>query len=266
MTPEQAREHFTKLAQAAGLDKDQTAAVLQAMENEKFRTEVSAGYKRHDEFSREMDAVRAEKQRLKDWYEKEEMPKYQTYLQAQDKLRQYQETYGDIVDGQPPAAGNNGANGSRGYLTREDMDKYVEEKLKQRDGAYVGLTKTAVKISSDYARRFQDVLDVDAVEKIAIDKGLPLEQAYKEYVAPKEAAAMEAKHKAEIEAAKAEAVRDYQSRLNLPADPRPREAHPFFDRKTPTAGSSEADQDRVSREEFFAGWNNYEAELKKPAG
>ena len=82
MTLEEAKQHFTKLAQESGLAKEQQEAVLQAMENEKFRTTLSNGYKRHEEYSREMDAIRAEKERLKNWYEKEELPKYQLYTQS----------------------------------------------------------------------------------------------------------------------------------------------------------------------------------------
>jgi hypothetical protein len=121
-----------------------------------------------------------------------------------------------------------------------------------------------VRISADYTKRFQDTLDVDAVEKLALEKGLPLDQAYKEYIAPKEQAATEARHKDEIEKAKAEAVRDFQSRMKLPVDTRPKEAHPYFDRKSPEAGKTDQDQDRSSREEFMKGWNDYEAEVTKP--
>lgn len=268
MTNEEAKAHFQKLAQDAGLSKEQTETVLQAMENEKFRTGVSAGYKRHEDYSREMDQMRTEKQRLRDWYEKEELPKYQSYQQGLDKLAKYREVYGDIDEDQGlniPQANGNGNRRSAAGMTKEEVDRYIEDKLRLRDGAYVGLTKTAMKISADYMKRFNDLLDVDAVEKIALDKGLPLDQAYKEFIAPKEQAAMEARHKEEIEKAKAEAVRDYQSRMHLPVDTKPRDAHPFFDRKTVEPGKTDQDQDRSSREEFMKGWNDYAAEVTKTA-
>ncbi len=269
MTLEEAKAHFTKLAQDSGMDAESTKTVLQAMENEKFRTGLAAGYKRHDEYSREMDSVRAEKQRLKDWYEKEELPKYQVYQAGAEELRKYKEAYGNLDDGGLNNGGNGNGNGNgRGNghgMTQEQLDKYLEDKLKQRDSAYVGLTKTAVRISSDYTKRFQDTLDVDAVEELALKKGLPLDQAYKEYIAPKEQAATEARHKAEIEAAKAEAVRDFTSRMKLPIDSKPHEAHPFFERKGPEAGKTEADMDRASKEEFMKGWNDYNAADQKTA-
>ena len=271
MTVDEAKQHFQKLAQESGLSKEETETVLKAMENEKFRSTVSNGYKRQEDYSRDMDSVRAEKQRLKDWYEKEELPKYQRYQQSIERLERYQQEYGDIDDSQGLNNGRNGnGNGGRvngnggaadGYMRKEDVSKYVEEQLKQRDGAYVGLTKTAVKIGHDYARRFNEVLDVDAVEEIALKRGLSLDQAYKEFIAPKEQAAMEARHKEEIEKAKAEAVRDYQSRHQLPVDTKPREAHPFWDRKPLETGKTEAQADANSRDEFMKGWNNYSEEL-----
>jgi hypothetical protein len=267
MTVDEAKTHFTKLAQDAGLSKEETEHVLKAMENERFRSTVSNGYKRQEDYSREMDAVRVEKQRLKDWYEKEELPKYQRYQQSIDQLEAYRSQYGELDDGlnngrYTSNRGNGNGNGATdGYMRKEDVSKYVEEQLRQRDGAYVGLTKTAIRIGHDYARRFNEVLDVDAVEKLALDKGLALDQAYKEFIAPKEQAAMEARHKDEIERAKAEAVRDYASRHQLPIDTKPKDAHPFWDRKPPETGKTEADADHRSREEFMSGWNNYEQEL-----
>ena len=112
-------------------------------------------------------------------------------------------------------------------------------------------------------QRFKDILDVDAVEKLALEKGLPLDQAYKEFIAPKEQAALEARHKEDIEKAKAEAIRDYQSRLKLPIDTKPKEAHPFFDRKSPEKDKSELDQDRSSKDAFMQGWNNYVEEVQQ---
>jgi len=272
MTIEEAQKHFTKLAEEAGLGKEETQAVLKVMENEKFRGGVSSGYKRHEDYSREMDALRTEKQRLATWYQNEELPKFQQYQAGLEKLKRYEETYGEISDdglnngrgGVGDRNGNRKGDMSGSWsVSKEELDRLVEEKLKQRDGAYVGLTKTAVRISSDYMRRFKDTLDVDAVEKLALDKGLPLDQAYKEYIAPKEQAALEARHKEDIEKAKAEAIRDYQSRLKLPIDTKPKEAHPFFDRKSPVEGKTELDQDRNSKDAFMQGWNNY-AEENQP--
>lgn len=272
MTAEEAKIHFQKLAQDSGLSKEQTDAVLQAMDHDKFRGAVAQGYKRHDEYSRGMDELRADRARLQDWYQREELPKYNAYNQGLADLRRYQEIYGSLDDAQGLNNGGQGGQGGQGNaapggsMTKAELEQYLEEKLRQRDGAYVGLTKTAVKIAADYTRRFGDVLDVDAVEKLALEKGLALDQAYKEYVAPKEQTLMETRHKEDIERAKAEAVRDFQSRLKIPVDTKPKESHPFFDRKSPDPKMSELDADRHSREAFMQGWNNYEAEMKPGGG
>lgn len=262
MTSEEAKAHFTKLAQTAGLDKDATAVVLQAMENDKFRGELTQGYKRHEEYSRDLDALRTEKERLATWYEKEEMPKYRKYTESLEELDRYRKAGGASDDQGLNNGGAGGGAGGRGGGASTGLTKQeVEDMLRQRDAAYVGLTKTAVRISADYTRRFNETLDVDAVEKLALEKGLPLDQAYTSYIAPKEQVAMEARHAAAIEAAKVEAVRDYQSKNHIPVDTKPKEAHPYFDRASPKEGASELDADRNSQAEFMKGWNTHVEEL-----
>lgn len=275
MTLDEARAHFTRLAQESGLSAEQTTAFLQAMENERFRGSLSTGYKRHDEYSRDMDALRAEKERLRTWYEREELPKYQLYQQGTEELRKYKERYGSLDDGLNNGQGgmsttnqytNGNGNSYRG-LSKEDLDKYVEDKLRLRDQAYVDLTKSTMKAQNDFVRRFGRTLEdkeVDEIEKYALDHNMHFSQAYKEYISPRVEEARETRHKEEIEKAKAEAVRDFQSRMKLPIDTKPKDAHPFFDRKTPDKSLSEQDQDRNSREAFMQGWNNYQEELQTP--
>lgn len=273
MTQEEARAHYTKLAQESGLSPEATTAFLQAMENDRFRGALSTGYQRHDEYSRGMDALRAEKERLKQWYEQEELPKYQLYQQGTEELRKYKERYGALDDGLNNGRGgiqdqqpNGNGNVSRG-LSKEDLDKYIEDKLRQRDNAYVQLMKDGASIQGDHHTRFGKHLtkaEINEIEKVALDNGVVFGKGYELWVAPKERDAAEARHKEEIEKAKAEAVRDYQSRLHLPVDTKPRDAHPFFDRKAVDKNVSEVDQDRHSREAFLQGWNNYKEELQQP--
>jgi len=276
MTLDEAKTHFTRLAQESGLDDASTKAVLQAMENEKFRGNLSTGYKRHDEYSRDMDALRAERERLRQWYEREELPKYQLYTQSAQELQAYRDRYGQLQQQQQQDSQglNNGRGGmtdsgngygASGGLTKEELDRYVEDKLRLRDQAYVSLTKDSMKAQNDYFRRFGRPLsdqEVDDIEKYALDRGMHFSQAYKEYISPKVEEANQLRHKEEIEKAKAEAIRDYQSRMKLPVDSKPKEAHPFFDRKTPDKALSEVDQDRHSRDAFMTGWNNYAEELQ----
>jgi hypothetical protein len=275
MTLDEAKQHFTKLAQDAGLDAKQTEVVLQAMENEKFRNNLGQGYKRHEEYSRDMDALRSEKERLKNWYENEELPKYNTYVASTEELRQYKQLYGDLNS--DPQGLNNGRNGtgSNGNgggpgMTQEQFDrlfnKAFEEKNRVRDGAFVELMKSGWKAQGDFFRRFNQPLsdqDIDEIEKIAVKNGKQLTDAYKDYIAPKIDAARDALHKKELEDARAEGARDALSRLHLPVDTKPKEAHPFWDRKSVEAGKTELDQDKASREAFYQGWNNYEQGLQK---
>jgi len=271
MTLDEARQHFAKLAQDAGLDAKQTEIVLQAMENDKFRNNLSQGYRRHEEYSRDMDALRSEKERLKNWYENEELPKYQTYIASTEELRKYKQMYGDLHS--DPQGLNNGRNGMAGNgngpgpgMTREEFDKLLQERDRIRDGAVVELMKSGWKAQGDHFRRFNQPIsneDIDQIEKYAVDHGKQFTDAYNAVMAPRIDAAREAAHKKELEDARAEGARDALSRLHLPVDTKPKEAHPFWDRKSVEAGKTELDQDRASREAFFQGWNNYEQDLQK---
>jgi hypothetical protein len=270
MTIDEARAHYTKLAQDSGLSPEATTAFLQAMDNDRFRGALSTGYQRHDEYSRGMDALRAEKERLRQWYEQEELPKYQLYQQGSDELRRYKERYGALDDGLNNGRGgmqdqSGNGNLSRG-MSKEEIDKYVEDKLRQRDNAYVQLMKDSASIPMDHYTKFGKPLsraEINEIEKVALDNGVVFNKGYELWVQPKEREAAEARHKEELEKAKAEAVRDYQSRMKLPVDTKPKEAHPFFDRKTVDKNISEVDQDRHSREAFMQGWNNYQEELQQ---
>jgi hypothetical protein len=267
MTVQEAKTYFQKLAQDAALSKEQQESILQAMDNEKFGKGLADGIKRHDEFSREMDGLRAEKQRLQNWYQNEELPKYNKWQQDADTLQKYQQLYGELDD-QGLNNGNQSAPNRRqtSGVSKEDLDKYLADQFRQRDAAYVGLTKSTMKASHDHLRRFKTPLeeeDIDKIEKLALDRGYDFSTAYKEYIAPKIQAATDAQHKAEIEQAKTDAVRDYQSRMKLPLDARPKEAHPFYDRQVPDPKIDPLDHERNSKNEFMTGWNNYEQEMQK---
>jgi len=85
-------------------------------------------------------------------------------------------------------------------------------------------------IASRHAVEFKEPLDAAAVKKVAMEKGLPLAQAYDEYVAPRRAEAQAAQHKAELDRVREEAVRDFASTHKIPVDTRPSEYHTLLDR------------------------------------
>lgn len=100
------------------------------------------------------------------------------------------------------------------YMTKADMAATLDP-LAARISAVV---KETTALGSKHALDFKEVLDLDAVDRIAKEKGLPISAAYQEYIAPRKLE-QEVENRKKWEADKtAEIERDLRSRLNVPAD------------------------------------------------
>lgn len=203
---------------------------------------------RQDEFSRNMDALKTDKQKTAEYY--------QTLVTWKaDQQR--------ILD---EAA----ANGGRQEVIQQvqpdlaKLEKKWEEQLAQRDGQMIGLLKTGMSLASQHAVEFKERLDVDALEKIAIDKKVSLQQAYDEYVAPRRAETTQAQRTAEIAKAREEGAREFASKHKIPVDTQPREYHVLLDRDpkkqvgadsyVPNSGQLGPADTRQLRENFVNAW------------
>ena len=169
--------YWQELAKKAGLPEEKAKAVLEALGDEAVAKAFNEGFKALPDYSRDLDRVRDEtkastaatvKGEYDKWYQETALPAYQANLQGVETLKKYQATYGPLDD----AAANAASNGNRpnpDVLTKKEF----EEALRSRDQMYVNLTKTATRIATDYYHRFKEPLDVDAVEKLAVEKQLP---------------------------------------------------------------------------------------------
>ena len=242
------KKYVEGLAQEAGLPKEQASAFLQALENEKFAKPLADGILRHEDYSRNSDSLRKEKETFertqkewKDWYTdvlKTKESNERVVAEANAKLQAYVNTYGEL-------------DGSRVVASPVDtgtMEKKYQEMLEKQGKQALYVIKKATWAAADYMKRFNDVLDLDAVEKIAVEKNLSVEQAYQEYIKPKvtemDTKAMEAK----IAAAKEEGRKEALSGVNLPIDNGPKAHHTFFDR------AKEAPGGRKLSEGFAQAW------------
>ena len=144
-------------------------------------------------------------------------------------------------------------------LTKEQVEEILKTQSAQKDQAYVNLSKDIAYVTMDHFQRFKEPVDVDALEAFAIKSGLPLRQAYKEFVAPKVDEQRNAEFDAKLKAAREEGARDALSKHQLPINTRPKEAHLVFDRsEKPDQPVSELQQDRNSKEAFLEAFNNYQ--------
>jgi hypothetical protein len=261
------RSYTQELFKKAGVDNEKAKAILEALGDESIQKAFKSGFVEGPQHHSTLDRMKSEWQnklseyeskirQYDDWYQKQALPAYQQYQSAAQALQRYQELYGPIES----AADARQAAAATG-LTKEQVTELVNETLKQRDQAYVNLTKDVTWATTDHLQRFKEPLDLDAVEQYALKNGVSFRQAYKEVIAPKLEEQRNAEWEAKLKAAREEGYKDAISKARIPVDSKPREPHPIFDRKDdPSQPLSDIQQERISREAFFDEWNKYALE------
>lgn len=260
MTPQEAKAYFEELARKSGVDLN--VPLSQVLSNDTFLKETSNGIARHSEYSSALDRARNLEQEVNaaktqlgtwdQWYKNYAEPKVSKAEQAEKRLQDYVNQFGELPDG-TPVGNRTGAQVTAG-MTKEDIDKMFRE----RDRAYTTMTKQVTRVMARHLKDFNEDLDIDAVEKIMDEKGLPLEAAYKEFVQPrveerqtKERSEWEKKTRDEIE-------RDLKSRYKLPVDAKPRESvSDLLNRKAPDNMPEELD----AKNAFIDAWNEQETRV-----
>jgi hypothetical protein len=251
------RQYVEELFKAAGVSDDNVKqAVTNFFTNEAVSKRVADDILRQQDYSRNMDALKTERTKWEEWYAKATQD-YEKNARAvadsEARIRAYETAYGQL-DGQQPE--KQVIAPVQDVITKKDF----EAELQKRDAQYISLLKDGITLGTRHLYEFKEPLDTEALAKVAVEKNVTLRQAYDEMVAPRRAELSAAQHKAEIEQAKAEAVRDYASRHHLPADTQPREYHPIFDQDTSKQaemkdGRLTLQGERQVREGFVEAWN-----------
>lgn len=265
MTAEETKAYFQKLAQDTGLDESQRAAILQALENEKFAKQIADDHKRQSDYSREMDRLRKEDADRKAWLEAEaaKVQQWETFhKQNEARLRaaqEYERLYGPLEN-----ANGNHVQQQTG-LTKEEIAKIIDERISPLAGTFGQLVQSIPEMALDYYDRFKEKPNLQEFAKFAEERKLPADLAYREWIAPKVEAQRTAEWEAKLKAAREDGYKDGYSKARVPQDGNPRES------STPgvldVALNSDLrklspyDQERAARDAFFTGLT--EAELKK---
>ncbi len=207
-TPEQ---YFSRVLAEAGLDDAVRTATLAALTNPKVATPLTELIRRGtDDFNSmkgRVDAFQSKEAEYKTWYDNAN-GEYVKAIQARDAA--LAALNGTVV----PVQNGNGVTNYTSTVTKEDLVRMLAEQ-QNRTAAVV---KTGLRLASRHAVQFKEELDVDALEKIALEKNLPLDIAYEQYVKPRVEAQAAEKVKLDTEAAVKKAVDDYASKHHLPAD------------------------------------------------
>ena len=236
------KAYLEGLAQSAGLDETTKAAVLQAASTEKFAKQLGDDILRHQDYSRMADELRKKEGELGIWYQdvlKITADNKKAVDDATSIAERYRQQYGDLTeDGGKPLIAS---------PANTAEVKELREALQRTEANTLGLFKVGLRVATQHLKDFNEVLDTDALAKFAVEKGLTLESAYKEFVAPRVADRQKTEMDEKLKAAREEGARDALSKHKLPTDPMPRAPHPFFDRPKP----EEAPQgSRGLRDEF----------------
>ena len=225
-----AKKWLEDAARDAGLPDDVAKALLS---NDKLLGKVGEGVMLRSDYSRSQDQLTAEKSAAeaaqRKWYADN-----QTVVdQYAASLTAYEQKYGKLD-------ANNGGNNGGGnfdpskYVSTADyqkaLDKAANDAYQRAVSTNVTITKEAIRAANDYSRRFGKDLDLDALEKYALEKQLPLRQAYTEFISAEATAKADADETARIDKAVSERVAAELSKHNLPGENSTNEPHVLFDR------------------------------------
>src|SRR5512143_1540893 len=227
-----ATEWFKELANEAGLSPEETAAFIKAAENPKIASTVETTAKTAEEdYQAQLGRVKsldAELNDFKVWangngtlrdgrkIDKGALAAYQELQQ------QYQAAVAEAerlkAGGEPPAFDTSK------FVTREDIQKQMQD----RDTRYAAVIKQMGRLASKHAVEFKEALDVDALEKLAVETNLPLDVAYERMIGPRLEEARKAQYAKEKEEYAAQKVKDFASTHQMPTDPTPSVTAPIF--------------------------------------
>lgn len=252
--------YWQKLAKEQGLSEKAVASVLEVLSDEAAGKAFAQAFVPQSDYSRDLDKTRdewkgkadaaaAEKAKYDEWYEKTAKPAYEHNIKVADKLKQYENEFG-ALNGEPPVNKT-----PADVVTKAEF----EEAIARMSGNTARVMKDVSSISFDHYKRFNEPMDVEALEKFAVENNLPIRLAYDKMIEPKVRERETAEWEAKLKAAKEEGARDFASRNRVPVETAPAEPHPFFDRKEVSKDTSELAQSRASREAFMAA-------LAEPAG
>ena len=199
------QEYLDSLAQTAGLEDDVKAALKKALGNEKFAKELENGVKRQSDYSRGMDELKTQKQ------------------QVDNQIGQWREWYNTAVANDAAREeelvrlrGNGNSNVT--VTPTVTNPGFSKKDLDEREGRMIQIVKQGMRIASSHAAKFGEPLDTDALEKVAVEKGLTLDRAYEEMIRPRVEESRQKEWDEKLKLAREEGVREGLSKREIPGE------------------------------------------------
>lgn len=250
------KEYWQKLAAEIGLPEDQAKVAEQIFSNEK----IANAFVPRPDFSRSLDEQQKKYNELvaqnETYYKTEAQRAAENQKKVDEALAQaqrFRDLYGELPnDGSQRQVVQTPAFDGSKYISREDYDK----ELKRIEGQSLYVIKEGLKASQDYMSKFGKPLDIDALEKFAVERNLPINLAYKEMIQPELEAKQSSSFAEQLKKAREEGAAEARSRANVPIDTTPKEVSPFLSnvlRPAPKENAPLSTQDRVKN--FAEAWN-----------
>lgn len=197
--------------------------IEEIVKDEKVSAKLREGVLARADYSSHMDSLRAERETFaaevqearqkiqgwQSWYGQAT----EEVANVQGKLKQYESLYGPIQEGDKREVAK--AMG----ISKEEMDRALEDRMNQRDIAALKFADDLTDIKLDYKDRFKEKLDTTAVFKLAGERGVDLNTAYSLHIADRLEEARTKDVEERIKQARQEAVSEYASKHNLPVTP-----------------------------------------------
>ncbi len=228
-----AKQWWTEVATKAGLPKEKVEAVLDTLSDEKVSNVLGEQVMMRSDYSRNMDALSNEKKEMerknREYYEgelKRTKANEEAVARANSILQEYVNTYGELPSAAAVRSGNPDAKlafDASKFLSKEEH----ETALKRIESQSLYVIKEGIKASQDYYSRFGKPLDIDALEKHAIEKQLPINLAYQDFIKNDLEVAQSKSFEEKLKAAKEEGAREALSHVKQPLDNAPRGISPF---------------------------------------
>ena len=245
------KQYLEQLAQTAGLPDDVKAGLLKAAENEKFGKALGDDILRQSDYSRNLDALRADRQKWEKWYADS------LQWRADEEAR-----IAALTNGGQPTPSVTPVQTFDQEAYKKMLLEEVGKKSQAQEQQFIGLLKTGLSLVGRHMAEFHEPLDVDALAKVAVEKGQSLDAAYADLVSPRRAEAQKAKFEADLKAAREAGAREFASTHKIPIDTAPREHHPLLDKPTqgvvadyqPNSGRLSPASERALRDTFAAEW------------
>ena len=241
---ETAVTYFSRMCKEAGKSDADIAALTALLADPTLAAKFDETIRRStDDFNAMQGRVTAADKKVKDyddvWYPKANAE----YQRAMAELTDTKAALAKVAVG-----GGTGDLDTSKFLTKEDLAAHRTE----LDARYAAAIKSGLRLASRHAAKYHDELDVDGLEKLATEKGLTLDQAYKEMIEPRAAAETKAAFEKEKAEAVTQGIKDYASRHKLPVDAVPAETAPVYRGKV-----KDADKVTDMDAELLSAWNGH---------